>query len=252
MCPGYQSSAGPQLGSARVSVSSGSRCGGGQPASANRTRKRPAECGTSASRIAARYGLAREMNVCTRTDVRLGPSSQSYVVRAMPVRMSMTCAVRSKRAVRRRSRREPCSPSKTSMAFHAGAAAMRGTSPAPCSKAPATIEGVAPMPERRDHDAEVPVADEGRGRARRIGGGQKKVESRVARSDAAARRAATVRDIEAHVPTAIFTATPAPIDARRRDGGPASTRHSFTSKHRRVRAAAPAAPASRSRTATTV
>jgi hypothetical protein len=36
-------------------------------------------------------GAAREMNVSTRICVRLDPFTQSYEVRAVPVRMSIVC-----------------------------------------------------------------------------------------------------------------------------------------------------------------
>src|SRR6266511_2113441 len=77
MCPGYKTLAGPQSGSACLRVASGSRRGGGQPASANRTLIRACFLGMSSSLTAARWGSARETNVSTRTDVCLVPSLQS-------------------------------------------------------------------------------------------------------------------------------------------------------------------------------
>ena len=77
MWPGYQMSGGRQLGSARGSVASGRRRGGGRPAMAKRTRILPLKRGVISSRIAASCESARETKLSTATAVRRVPSTQS-------------------------------------------------------------------------------------------------------------------------------------------------------------------------------
>ena len=68
-------SAGCHAGSARGSVASCSRRGGGWPTRANRTCIRPFARGVRSSRMAARCESARETNVSTATRVRRAPVS---------------------------------------------------------------------------------------------------------------------------------------------------------------------------------
>ena len=74
----------------RAILASARRLGGGHPVRAKRTRSRPWCWGVSSSRMAVTWGSAREMNVSTRTAVRLGPRAQSYLVSAVPLFMSTT------------------------------------------------------------------------------------------------------------------------------------------------------------------
>src|SRR5918995_2590743 len=89
MCPAYQMSAGFQDGCALVRLASAKRRGGGQPVSPNRTRMGPGCCGVKSTRITARCGAARETKVSIPTEIRFPFLAHSYVVRAVPERMSM-------------------------------------------------------------------------------------------------------------------------------------------------------------------
>ena len=91
MWPGYQTSAGRHLGSARGSVASGSRRGGGRPASANRPAavRRTAASGPAGSPRGGSRPGRRTSRPAPRCGGRRSPSRSS--VRIVPVRMSSTC-----------------------------------------------------------------------------------------------------------------------------------------------------------------
>src|SRR5918993_3093390 len=89
MCPAYQMSAGFEDGWAFGRVANARRRGGGQPVSPNRTRMGPGCCGVRSSRTTVRCGAARETKVSIPTEIRFPLLAHSYLVRAVPERISM-------------------------------------------------------------------------------------------------------------------------------------------------------------------
>src|SRR3569623_776444 len=157
------------------------------------------------------------MKGSVRTDVRLEPLLHSYDVRAMPFRMSITCVYAPNVSPLGATALSHRSPSKTSIAFHAGAAAMRGTSPVAFSYRPAIRERDAPMPAAGTTSPTCPLPRKGDGSRAGSAVVSRKVESRVESCDACCAASVPARSTASDAARATVT--------NARDGGPDFTRH---------------------------
>ena len=136
MCPGYHSSAGPQLGSVRWRVSSGSRGGGARPASTNRTRNRPV--GWARARAGWPRGPERHARRTSRPAPAYAgsrPPSRSWCGRSRSACRSIA-VVLDRRLGRSSSASSQRSPSNTRDARSSPASRRSGDVAGPCSYSP--------------------------------------------------------------------------------------------------------------------